>query len=99
MEYKGYGVVARASRLPAGHFKSQFAVYRTNSASVLELVYQGLIASPDYTNPAAADAHAIRVAQAWIDIRARKHWPRVEQCATVGTSTRESRTPATLVWE
>ena len=76
MEYKGYEVITRASQLPAGHFKARFAVYPINSGGVHEVVYQGVIASPDYTNAAAAEAEATRAARAWINTQARMHSPR-----------------------
>lgn len=73
MEYKGYAVIARASQLPAGHYKARYAVYATTSGGAHEVVYQGVIASPDYDTPAVAEAQATRAAQGWIDTQARKH--------------------------
>ena len=73
MEYKGYEVIARASQLPAGHYKARYAVYTTTSDAAHEVVYQGMIASPDYGTPAVAEAQATRAAQGWIDTQARKH--------------------------
>ena len=58
VEYKGYEVITRATRLPAGYYKSHFAVYHTGSKDVHEILHQGTIASPEFDNSASADAHA-----------------------------------------
>jgi hypothetical protein len=99
MEHKGYEVIARASRLPAGHYRAQFAVYKTSPADLLEIVHQGVIASLEYRTAAAAEADAKRMAKAWIDTRARTPAPRGELCAGAGSRTAESRPPVGLVWD
>lgn len=72
VEYKGYQVIARASWRPAGYYKCRFAVYRTTARGTHEIVYQGVIASPDYTAEGTAEAHGARAARDWIDRQARK---------------------------